>query len=296
MDELIGNLEGCYIDATYGRGGHAEEIIKRLQGKGRLMVIDRDKEAIDHAISRYRDHKEVEVVNGTFSHMGEYLQEKGWPAVDGVIMDLGVSSPQLDNAERGFSFMQGGPLDMRMDTSRGMTAAEWLASAREEEISLVLKEYGEERFHRRISRAIVSQREIKPLVRTEDLVELIKQTIPFQDRHKHPATRTFQAVRIRINNELEEIEKGLEAASDALAAGGRLVVISFHSLEDRIVKRFMKRLARGDDYPSRLPVTEEMLNRKLKIIRTKEKPDRDEVARNPRARSAVMRVAERLAA
>lgn len=292
VEALIGDPEGSYVDTTYGRGGHSEEILGRI--KGRLMVIDRDAEAIKDAEAEYKGDSRVVVVHGSFGDLQQHLESHGWSKVDGVLMDLGVSSPQLDEADRGFSFMRDGPLDMRMDQTKGMTASDWLDSAEEEDIRRVLKEYGEERFSRRIANAIVSSRQETPICTTIQLVKLIEAAIPFREKHKHPATRSFQAIRIFVNDELGALKKGLEESLDALKPGGKLVVISFHSLEDRIVKRFMRDMASGDIFPARLPVTSDMLNKKLKLVTGKVKPDEDEIRRNVRSRSAVMRVAEKL--
>lgn len=292
VEALIGDPEGSYVDTTYGRGGHSEEILGRIKGK--LMVIDRDAEAIKDAEAEYRGDPRVIVVHGSFGDLQQHLESHGWSKVDGVLMDLGVSSPQLDEADRGFSFMRDGPLDMRMDQTKGMTASDWLNNAEEDDIRKVLKEYGEERFSRRIANAIVSSRQETPICTTIQLVKLIEAAIPFREKHKHPATRSFQAIRIFVNDELGALKKGLEESLDALKPGGKLVVISFHSLEDRIVKRFMRDMASGDIFPAKLPVTSDMLNKKLKLVAGKVKPDEDEIRRNIRSRSAVMRVAEKL--
>jgi 16S rRNA (cytosine1402-N4)-methyltransferase len=294
VDVLLTDKQGNYVDCTYGRGGHSAEIIARLGVDGRLLVIDKDLEAIKHARERFRDEPRVSVVHGSFSMLKRIVTESGMGLLDGVLMDLGVSSPQLDDASRGFSFSRAGPLDMRMNQTEGDTVADWLRVADEGEIARVIRQYGEERFAKRIARKIVTERGERVLVTTLDLVELIEDAIPFRDRYKHPATRSFQALRIHINHELDELRIGLGEAVDMLARDGRLVVVSFHSLEDRIVKRFIREQAKGDPYPGKLPIRDEMLNKRLRRLGKAEKPGEEEINRNPRARSAVMRVAVKL--
>lgn len=288
--------DGLYLDCTFGRGGHSRGILRRLGDAGRLLAIDRDKEAIesDYAQQLQRDLR-FTLHHACFSELAEVVSQYGADgAVSGVLMDLGVSSPQLDNPERGFSFMQDGPLDMRMDGNAGLTAAQWLAQVDEKTLVKVLFEYGEERFARRIARAIVERRQEQAILTTLQLARLVEDAIPFRDKHKHPATRTFQAIRIEINRELQEIEQGLEQAVDALASGGRLVVIAFHSLEDRIVKRFIRSESGRKHNPGRLPVKEQDIERgRLKTIGKPIRAGAQELQRNPRARSAVMRVAEK---
>ncbi|MEG2829918.1 MAG: 16S rRNA (cytosine(1402)-N(4))-methyltransferase RsmH, partial [Edwardsiella sp. (in: enterobacteria)] len=264
---------------------------------GRLIAIDRDPQAI--AAAAQIDDPRFSIVHGPFSALADYVQEMGLSGrIDGILLDLGVSSPQLDDPERGFSFMRDGPLDMRMDPSRGLSAAQWLMQAEEEDIAWVLKTFGEERFAKRIARAIVERNRTEPLTRTRELAALISEASPFKEKHKHPATRSFQAIRIYINSELDEIERALEGALVALAPQGRLSVISFHSLEDRLVKRFMRQYSRGPQVPKGLPLTEAQLQAQggpqLKAL-GKRMPDEREVADNPRARSSVLRVAERIA-
>jgi len=302
LEEAIAGLaikpSGCYIDCTFGRGGHSGLILQNLAKTGQLIAIDRDPRAIMAAEKFSQD------VRFTIEHQGfadlKAVADKHHVTgnVDGILLDLGVSSPQLDEAERGFSFMNDGPLDMRMDTTKGQTAAEWLATADVEDISWVLRTFGEEKHAWRIANAIVDTREEQPLIRTSQLAKLIKQTAPQREIKKHPATRSFQAIRIYINSELEQIEKALSASLEVLAPGGRLVVISFHSLEDRMVKQFMKKHSQGKKVPRGLPVTEAELNKdkKLALIGRKHKPSKDEVNHNVRSRSSVMRVAERLVA
>lgn len=301
LNEAIEGLsirpDGCYVDATFGRGGHSAAILEQLGPEGRLLAIDRDPTAIA-AAERFADDARFTIEHGPFSELATFLNDHQLTGnVDGILFDLGVSSPQLDDAERGFSFMNDGPLDMRMDTSTGRSAAEWLAEAEESDIVWVLKTFGEERFAKRIARAIVNQRTETPLVRTQQLAELIAAASPTRERHKHPATRSFQAIRIYINSELEEIEKALRAALAGLAPGGRLVVISFHSLEDRIVKQFIRRYSKGEPIPRGLPLTDEQLRQRQSCpLKTKSKaikPSEEEIALNSRARSSVLRIAER---
>lgn len=285
---------GTYVDCTYGRGGHASAILERLGDRGRLVVFDRDPEAIGAARKRFDGDARVGCVHGPFSRIAAEVRGLGLGSVHGILFDLGVSSPQLDDGERGFSFQHDGRLDMRFDPGSGIAAADWLKRAPEREISDVLKRFGEERHARRIARAIVRTRSEAPLTRTRQLSELIVSAVPTRERHKHPATRTFQAIRIHINAELEELESALPEAMDILAPGGRLAVISFHSLEDRIVKRFMRNEARGGDYPRGLPGAGPLHPPRLKIVSKATRPDEDEIISNPRARSAVLRVAERI--
>lgn len=287
--------DGIYVDGTFGRGGHSRLILERLTGSGRLLAMDRDPEAVAHAREHFGADARFSIEAAPFSQMQQMLERLGLMGqVNGVLLDLGVSSPQLDQAERGFSFMREGPLDMRMDTRAGETAAQWLARAEENEIAQVLWRLGEERFSRRIARAIVERRAERPLQTTRELAELVAAAVPRKERHKHPATRTFQALRIHLNRELEELASVLEQAVDALAPGGRLVVISFHSLEDRIVKQFMRREAKGVELPPDIPVRGEAEGRRLRLAGKPVKAGTQELAENVRSRSAVMRVAERL--
>ena len=282
---------GCYVDGTFGRGGHSREILKRLNSQGCLLGIDKDPQAVEVAKELEQQDKRFQVFHGSFMQLQQAVTGIDRP-LNGLLLDLGVSSPQLDDASRGFSFSSDGPLDMRMDTSRGITAAQWLAQADEGEIVSVLKDYGEEKFARRIARAVVERRMTAPVQTTAELARLVSDAMPRHDKHKHPATRSFQAIRIRINEELIDLEKCLQAAIEILARGGRLVVISFHSLEDRIVKRFFRKLAEGDRLPKGVPVQHEQTNAKVKLIGKAVFPSEQEIAQNPRARSAVMRVAE----
>ncbi len=299
LDEAVNGLnirqDGIYIDGTFGRGGHSRLILSQLGAEGRLLAIDRDPQAI--AAAQQIDDPRFSIVHGPFSGVADYVRERGLTGrIDGILLDLGVSSPQLDDPERGFSFMRDGPLDMRMDPTRGQSAAQWLMQAEEQDIAWVLKTYGEERFAKRIARAIVERNREQPMTRTKELAEVVAAATPIKDKFKHPATRTFQAVRIWVNSELDEIEQALNGALDALAPGGRLSVISFHSLEDRLVKRFMREQSRGPQVPAGLPMTEEQLRklggRQLKAL-GKLMPGDLEVADNPRARSSVLRIAER---
>ena len=295
VEALNVQTDGTYVDATFGRGGHTREILKRLGEKGRLLAMDRDPEAVAEAKRKFADDKRVEIRRGPFSMLGHYVGEKGLTGkIHGVLLDLGVSSPQLDDAERGFSFRQQGPLDMRMDPDSGESAAEWLNHADESEIAHVIKEYGEEKFARRIARFIVEDRDTQPFETTEQLAQLCARAVKTREPGKDPATRTFQAIRIHINQELKEVESVLPQVLSALRPGGRLAVISFHSLEDRIVKRFIQKEARGDDFPPDLPVTQAALNPRLRPVGKPIRADAAEVERNPRARSAVLRVAERI--
>lgn len=293
-DALVRNPGGRFVDCTYGRGGHTRAILERLSGEARLLVIDRDIDAVAHAKETYGSDERVVIVHGAFSDIGRFVDEHGMRPVNGVLLDLGVSSPQIDEADRGFSFDKDGPLDMRMDRSRGESASAWLMRAQEQDIARVLFRYGEEKFARRIARAIVTARRTSAIETTGQLVNLIEAAIPVRDKHKHPATRTFQGIRIFINRELDELEQCLDAIVDLLASEGRLVVISFHSLEDRIVKRFMRDLARGEALPARLPVRDAEIPRRMRLVGRPARPTEVEVARNRRARSSIMRVAEKL--
>lgn len=293
VDYLVTDPAGRYVDATFGRGGHSRLILERLSADGRLMAIDKDPEAIREARSMASSDERFVWFHGSFAELGDALDEKQWPGVEGVLMDLGVSSPQLDDAARGFSFMRDGPLDMRMNPEQEPSAARWLAEADEQDIAGVIWRYGEERFSRRIARRIVERRQEEPLETTRQLSELVAEAVPKKEKHKHPATRTFQAIRIFINRELEDLEVGLKAAVDRLAPGGRLVVISFHSLEDRLVKRFMRDLARGPKIPKGIPVTADQEASGYRLVSKALKADEHEIQENVRARSAVMRVLER---
>ena len=284
--------DGRYVDATYGRGGHAALIVERLDGDGRLLVVDCDPAAVADAESRFRGDARVVVRQARFGNLRELLSELDWDGVDGLLLDLGVSSPQLDQPERGFSFQTDGPLDMRMDNRAGPSAAEWLAAASTEEIAQVLRDYGEERRARRIARAIEERRRRVPLSRTGELAALVEQVLGRREQDKHPATRTFQAIRIHLNGELAELERVLELLPELLNPCGRVVVISFHSLEDRCVKRALRALAVPPPASRRLPPTPTPPP-PLRLLGKARSADADELARNPRSRSATLRAAER---
>ncbi|MDX3896021.1 16S rRNA (cytosine(1402)-N(4))-methyltransferase RsmH [Pusillimonas sp.] len=285
--------EGVYVDGTFGRGGHSRLLLSRLGPGARLVVFDKDPVAIRAAAELQARDARVSVVHGGFASMLEELKALGLTQVDGVMLDLGVSSPQIDDAERGFSFMREGPLDMRMDTSRGMTAAQWLAEASVEEIKEVIAKYGEERFAFQIAKAIAGRRESRPLCTTLDLAELVAGVVRTREKGQHPATRTFQALRIHINQELEELARALAAALRLLAPGGRLAVISFHSLEDRMVKQCIAAARRRSEAQARLPIPEKDMPQPILEPLGKVLPSAEEAAGNPRARSAVLRVARR---
>jgi 16S rRNA (cytosine1402-N4)-methyltransferase len=284
---------GIYVDATFGRGGHARAILKRLGSDGRLLALDRDPQAVAAARQQFAEETRLAMLHGPFSTLGRAVDERGWRGrVNGILFDLGVSSPQLDDPARGFSFRTEGPLDMRMDTTRGESAADWLSRAEEREIADVLHELGEERFARRIARAIVRVRAETPILTTKQLAEVVAAAVPTRERSKDPATRSFQAIRLHVNRELDELRATLPQAMEALAPRGRLVVISFHSLEDRIVKQFMRAQQKGKELPPDLPVRHAEIQPRLNVIGKALRASADEVKRNPRARSAVLRVAE----
>ena len=283
--------DGTYLDGTFGRGGHSRAILRSLSNSGRLIAFDKDPQA-ESSAEQFSEDPRFEFVRASFAEISSRVKTS---ELDGILLDLGVSSPQLDNAERGFGFSDDGPLDMRMDTRAGMTAAEWLATAPEADIADVIKTYGEERFAKRMASAIVKARAESPITRTKQLATIVAEANPKWEPHKHPATRAFQAIRIFINRELEDLEIALGHTVDALSEGGRLVVISFHSLEDRIVKRFMRDQARGQQLPKHVPVIDSDTGKTLNLVGKAVKPSTDEVQRNPRSRSAIMRVAERRA-
>ena len=291
---LVTDPDGCYVDCTYGRGGHTAAILARLSARGRLLVIDKDMTAVSDARQKYTTDPRVAISHGSFAEIARFAAAHELPPLTGVLLDLGISSPQINQAERGFSFDKNGPLDMRMDQTQGQTAAEWLMTADEEDIARVLKTFGEERFGKRIARGVVEARQVAPITTTHQLVAIIDAAVPYVDFHKHPATRSFQGIRIFINNELGDIEVSLAASLQALAVGGRLVVISFHSLEDRIVKRFMRDLAKGDKLPDRLPIRDSEIIRTVKLVGKAIKPTDAEIAVNRRSRSSIMRIAEKL--
>lgn len=296
LSVLMTECDGVYVDATFGRGGHSRGMLHRLSAAGRLLALDRDPQAVAAGQRLAQDDPRLEIEHAPFSRLGEIADRRGLRGrVRGVLLDLGVSSPQLDDPERGFSFTQDGPLDMRMNPETGQTAAEWLSRASAQEIAEVLWSYGEERYARRIARAIIVARAAQPILGTRQLAETVAHANPSWEPGKHPATRSFQAIRIFINRELEELRACLGQVIEVLAQGGRLAVISFHSLEDRIVKHFMRREARGDCFPPGVPVTQAACAPRLRLVGKSLRPTAAEVAANPRARSAVLRVAERLA-
>ncbi len=301
LDEAVESLavraDGCYLDGTFGRGGHSRLILQHLGEEGRLLGFDKDPQAIATGQALAAEDGRFVIVQRSFAEMaGELVERSLSGKVDGVLLDLGVSSPQLDDAERGFSFLNDGPLDMRMDPTRGVSAAQWIATAPEDEIARVLKEYGEERFAKRMARAVVQRRVEKPFERTSDLAAVLTAANPAWEKGKNPATRAFQGIRIHVNNELGDLERGLDAALENLAIGGRLVVISFHSLEDRIVKLFMRKHAKGeaDKLPRNLPIRPPAFDPRLKLLGKPQFASDEELKANPRSRSAVMRVAEKL--
>jgi len=296
VEALVTTASGFYVDGTFGRGGHSAAVLNRLDSDGRLLAVDKDPTACAVAKQLTLSEPRFDFFHGSFTQLPRQLRGMGIDAVDGILLDLGVSSPQLDDSERGFSFMNDGPLDMRMDTSGGETAAQWLSRAPVAGISRVLKDYGEERFSRRIAAAIVSAREEEAINTTARLAKIVSEANPKWERHKHPATRSFQAIRIHINRELEDLKDFLHAAIDLLRVGGRLVVISFHSLEDRLVKRYMRDMSRGDAIPIGVPVMDSQINRRMKLVGKAIKARDTEVTGNVRSRSAVMRVAEKIRA
>jgi len=301
LDEAVAALavrpDGRYLDGTFGRGGHSRLLLRQLGPDGCLLGFDKDPLAIATGQALAAEDGRFVVVQRSFAELGAEVAQRGWTGtLSGVLLDLGVSSPQLDDPERGFSFLNDGPLDMRMDPARGVSAAEWIATAAEDDIARVFKEYGEERFAKRMARAVVQRRAERPFERTGDLAQVLTVANPAWEKGKNPATRAFQGLRIFINNELGDLETGLAAALDALEVGGRLVVISFHSLEDRIVKQFMRRHAKGeaDTLPRDLPIIPEKFVPRLKLLGKPQYATAEEVKANPRSRSAVMRVAEKL--
>ena len=296
IDALVVDPDGLYVVGTFGRGGHTAELLSRLSVKGSVIAIDKDLDAIASGNARFAGDDRLSLVHGSFADLTSIVEQAGMQGnVSGVLLDLGVSSPQLDQADRGFSFMRDGPLDMRMDTSKGLSAAEWIASADEQEIAKVIKEFGEERFARRMAAAIVRERTESPIESTVQLAKILAEAHPAWERGKHPATKAFQAIRIFINRELADLEELLEQVIDSLAIGGHLVVISFHSLEDRRVKRFIRDQHRGIKLPKNLPIPD--VDRGVRLIKVGKaiKPSATEVENNVRARSAVMRIAERVA-
>lgn len=297
LQQLAIKKDGIYIDCTFGRGGHSQGILNLLGQNGQLLAFDRDSDAInsDYAQAMLTDER-FKLMHSCFSELESIVNSVNLSGkVDGILLDLGVSSPQLDNPERGFSFLRDGFLDMRMDGNAGISAEQWLASVDENDLIKILFDYGEERFARRIARAIVEKRAESPIKTTRQLSELIENSIPIREKHKHPATRTFQAIRIEINRELDELKAVLEQSVRVLGPGGRLVVISFHSLEDRIVKRFIRDESGAKYNLGKLPIKEaDIAKGSLKRLGKALKASKQEISQNPRARSAIMRVAERV--
>ena len=296
VDALLTDPHGSYVDGTFGRGGHCTELLSRLSERGSVIAIDKDPQAISAGLDQSQREQRLTLVHGSFADLAEIVSQAGKQgAISGVLLDLGVSSPQLDQAQRGFSFLRDGPLDMRMDTSKGMSAAEWIACADEQEIAKVIKDYGDERFARRMASAVIRERAVRPITRTVQLAQILSTAHPAWERGKHPATKAFQAIRIFINRELADLDSLLAQIIDCLKVGGRLVVISFHSLEDRAVKRFIRDQQQGVKLPKNLPVRD--VDRAVRLVKVGKaiKPGNSEIEANVRARSAVMRIAERVA-
>ena len=294
LESLNIHPSGIYIDATFGRGGHSRAILQQLNEDGRLIAFDQDPEAVAFAKQQFAGEPRFKIEHRNFNQVADVIEQYGLKGkIDGVLMDLGVSSPQLDDATRGFSFLRSGPLDMRMDTSQGETARQWLARVKTDDLIRVLKKYGEEKFARRIATAIVETRTAREITETGDLAEIISNAIPVKEKHKHPATRSFQAIRIYLNEELQAIEQGLTGALSVLVKGGRLSVISFHSLEDRIVKRFMRDVSSRPKLPAGFPVMEADIEVPYRLVGKPITAGAEELGINPRARSARLRVLER---
>jgi len=299
LDEAVGALairnDGVYLDGTFGRGGHSEKILSCLGPQGRLLAMDQDPRAIEEAQQKFSNEPRFEIVQKNFENMQAFVAEKGLiQKIDGVLLDIGVSSPQLDDASRGFSFLRSGPLDMRMNPQLGQSAAEWLARVDEYDLVTVLMHKGEEKFARRIASAIVAARKEVEITDTLQLANIIAEAKPVKDKKKHPATKSFQAIRIHINRELEVLESALQASLNVLSVGGRLAVISFHSLEDRMVKRFFRDVSRGPQLPKDIPVMAKDIEQPYKLVGKAIKPSKQELEENPRARSSVLRVLERI--
>lgn len=295
IDALAIKPEGIYIDGTFGRGGHSREILKRLGENGRLIAIDKDLDAIDYANQQFEGDKRFSIYHASYAQLAEIAKRADVAGkVNGILLDLGMSSPQIDNPDRGFSFIKDGPLDMRMDRTQSLDAEEFVNSAEADELAYVFKTYGEERFAKRIARAIVEARQEDPIITTLQLADIVKEANPKWEKHKNPATRVFQAIRIHINHELSDLERCLDQALDVLAPGGRLSIISFHSLEDRVVKHFMRDKEKGPELPSGVPIRYEEIKTNFKRIAKAIKPSENEIKENVRARSAVLRVGEKL--
>lgn len=295
IEGLVIRKSGYYIDATFGRGGHSKAILDCIDVAGRLLAIDKDPAAVDFARTHFAHDARFRIQQGSFAELEKFtMAENCLGNVDGILLDLGVSSPQLDDPERGFSFMRDGPLDMRMDTTQGLTVAEWLTTTNETTLANILFEYGEERFSRRIAKAILTEQKNSPIITTLRLAEIIKKANPAWERDKHPATRSFQALRIFINQELMELPLVLEQCLTVLKTGGRMAIISFHSLEDRIVKQFIRSHEKGNELSRQLPIPDRQLNMRLRSVGRAIKPSAAEITRNPRSRSAVLRIAEKI--
>jgi len=287
--------DGFYVDCTYGRGGYSAAILQQLGDGGELLAFDLDPEAVVAGEQRFKSDPRFSIIHSSYARLLQVLEDRDRVGeVDGLVLDLGVSSPQLDDPARGFSFQSNGPLDMRMNNRSGITAERWLKSVNKKDLADVLHTYGEERYANRIASAIVTARKQVTIDTTGKLAALVQKVVPTKEKDKHPATRTFQAIRIFINRELQDLKAVLEQVVDALIPGGRLVVISFHSLEHRMVKRFIRNEVKGDPYPRELPVMQEQLRPRMKIIEKSLRPDAGEIATNPRSRSAVLRIAEKL--
>lgn len=295
VDGCITQVDGVYVDGTFGRGGHSKAMLKKLGTNARLFGIDKDPVAIEVGKALEAEDSRFKIFHGSFAELKSFLAELEINKIDGLLLDLGVSSPQLDESERGFSFMQDGPLDMRMNSQAGISACEWVNESSLEDMQWVFKTYGEERFARRIAQAIIDARVQSPITRTLELAEIVKQANPAWEKHKHPATRVFQAIRIAVNRELDDLKDVLEQSIELIKAGGRLSVISFHSLEDRIVKRFIRDQERGRQLPPEIPIAYEDSGQTFKRIGKAIKATDEELDSNFRARSAVLRIAERVA-
>jgi 16S rRNA (cytosine1402-N4)-methyltransferase len=294
VDALCTDPDGEYVDATFGRGGHTRALLERLSPSGKILAIDRDPDAVVVARALAEQDRRVVARHGLMSQMADFASQERLNRVVGVLMDLGVSSPQIDDVERGLSFRGDGPLDMRMDPTAGQPASQWINTAHEDELARVFREFGEERYAKRIAQAIVHRRLQAPIVRTADLASVIAVAQPKPDPHKNSATRVFQAIRIHVNEELDELRVAIEAAFALVCIGGRIAVLTFHSLEDRLVKHAFKRLTEGEQLPRRLPVTGRVVGSARSIGRAR-RPDAEEIARNPRSRSALLRVLEKAA-
>jgi 16S rRNA (cytosine1402-N4)-methyltransferase len=295
VEALAIKADGFYLDGTFGRGGHSGEILKKLGDSGKLLALDQDPQAIEEARQKFVDDSRFEIVQENFSNMEDIIKSRGMmQQLDGVLLDIGVSSPQLDDASRGFSFIKPGPLDMRMNPQAGQSAAQWLAEVTEYDLTTVLMHFGEEKFARRIANAIVETRKETAITDTVQLANIIEAAIPVKPKNKHPATKSFQAIRIHVNRELEVLELALRASLNVLKVGGRLAVISFHSLEDRMVKRFFRDMSRGPQIPKDIPVLAKDMQQPFKLIGKAIKPGKLEIQENPRSRSSVLRVIERV--